>query len=273
MSAERFDRARYQAALETVLLGRTLIVREEAGSTNDLAWEALAQGAPDGVAVVAERQTSGRGREGRAWHLTPGKGLALSVALRRGCERQDAGLLPLAAGLALARAFEQCGVHATLKWPNDLLAGGRKLSGILCEGRRLARGNELRAEEAVVVGVGVNVSESREDFPPELEDQATSLRLAGSIASREEVAARFLNAFEPQWTMLAEGDRHVVVESWERRADLWGRPVTVREGPGTRSGIARRLSTDGGLVLEAEDGREVTVYAGDLEWSGAEEPR
>lgn len=273
MSAEHFDRARYQATLSTRTLGRSLLVREEATSTNDVAWEAMAQRAPDGTAVVAERQSAGRGRAGRTWSMAPGKGLALSVALIRGCERDDAGLLPLAAGLALARALERLGVRAELKWPNDLLVRDRKLSGILCESRRLARGNDLRFEEAFVVGVGVNVLEEGDDFPPELRERATSMRQEGSRAGREETAAEFLNAFEPLWITLAEGDRGSIPGAWQERAGFWGRRVTVRDGSGERGGIARRLSAEGGLVLELEDRSEVTVIAADLDWSGSETRR
>src|SRR5262252_9577839 len=137
MSAEPFDRPRYEARLATRRLGRTLLVRDTAGSTNDLAWDALAEGLPDGVTVIAEAQIEGRGRAGRRWFMAPGRGLALSVALHPGCDRRQAGLLPLVAGLALARALDGLGVAADLKWPNDLLVNGRKLSCILAESRRL----------------------------------------------------------------------------------------------------------------------------------------
>src|SRR5262249_48221811 len=142
----RFDRARFSARLETRRLGRTLIARGSVESTNDAAWEALAAGSPDGTVVVTEEQTRGRGRSGRTRHMAPGKGLApLVLARLRGPSRGPGGeappgarVLPLAAGLALARALERLGAHAELKWPNDLLLSGRKLSGILCETRRAA---------------------------------------------------------------------------------------------------------------------------------------
>jgi BirA family biotin operon repressor/biotin-[acetyl-CoA-carboxylase] ligase len=253
-------------------MGRTLLLRAEASSTNDVAWDALAAGAPDGTTVIADAQTQGRGRSGRSWRMAPGKGLAMSLALHEGCERRTTRALPLVAGLALARALEGLGVAAELKWPNDLLLRERKVAGILCESRRIASG-----AEAVVIGVGVNVAEDERDFPPELGGRAISLALAGSAASREEVAASFLNALEPLWTEHQEGEpgrrsAHLecgtVLEAWKRRASFWGKSVTVRSAAGSTTGIARGLDPDGGLVLEVDGGREVVVLAGDLVVAG-----
>src|SRR3989442_1713981 len=130
-----FDRARFTARLATQRLGRMLLLRGETESTNDDAWDAASAGAADGAVVIADHQTSGRGREGRTWHDAPGHGLALSVLLQTGCDRTAFATAPLVAGLALARALDAHGVDAELKWPNDLLLGDRKLAGVLCESR------------------------------------------------------------------------------------------------------------------------------------------
>ena len=263
MAEPTFDRARFAARLGTRRLGRTLIARAQVESTNDAAWEALAAGAPEGTVVVADAQTRGRGRAGRSWHLAEGKGLALSALLGLGCDMREAGVLPLAAGLALARGLERLGVHAELKWPNDLLLSGRKLSGILCEARRATDAGV--PADAVVIGAGVNVAETRSDFPPRIRDVSTSLALEGFALDREGVAAEFLNALEPLWETLEDGGREPVIEAWRRRAEFWGRPVTVRTPAGALSGIARGLEPDGALVLALEAGGEVAVHAGDLE--------
>jgi BirA family transcriptional regulator, biotin operon repressor / biotin---[acetyl-CoA-carboxylase] ligase len=263
-----FDRLAFGRLLATRHLGRTLIARSETASTNDLAWEAIAAGTADGTAVVADAQTQGRGREGRAWQMAPGKGLALSLVLHQGCDRRQAGILPLLAGLALARALEDLGVEATLKWPNDLLARGRKLSGILCESRRHPSGSD-----AAVVGVGVNVTQQRGDFPDELARFATSLAMEGCRTTREAVAAGFLNLLEPLWVELQEDGRDSVLEAWKRRAGFWGEVVTVRTPAGPVTGVARDLSADGGLVLRLESGGEVVALAGDLEVAERRETR
>ena len=161
--------------------------------------------------------------------------------------------------LALARALESRGARADLKWPNDLLIGERKVAGILCEVRRLpARG------DAVVVGIGVNVGHGPQDLPEPIAATATSLHMAGVRATVEAVAAAFLDAFEPVFDALMEGDHVRVLEEWSARAAFWGRPVTVRTPAGPFTGIARRLDDDGALVLRLESGAEQTVLAGDL---------
>ena len=263
MAEALFDRARFAGVLATRRLGRTLLVRAETGSTNDDACEALREGLPDGVTVVADAQTRGRGRAGRAWTQAPGLGLAMSFALHPGCDVRQAGAVPLAAGLAVARAVTAFGVRAVLKWPNDVLVDGRKLAGVRCELRRAPVGGD-----AIVVGVGVNVRQARADFPPGLRESATSLALAGADVAVEDVAARVLGEFEPLWTELQEGDRAAVLAAWSERAAFWGETVTVRTPAGPVTGVAQRLDADGALVLRLESGAETAVAAGDLEPGG-----
>jgi BirA family transcriptional regulator, biotin operon repressor / biotin---[acetyl-CoA-carboxylase] ligase len=269
-----FDHARFGSGLVTRRLGRTLLARAAAGSTNDVAWEALAQGAPDGTAVVADAQTRGRGRAGRAWHTAPGRGLALSLLLSGTCEPGALALLPLVAGLAAARALQGLGARPALKWPNDVLLDGRKVAGILCEARRAPDGDPRpgRGPHVAVVGIGVDVAQRTGDFPPELAPLATSLALAGVTTDRETVAAAFCNALEPLWTALAGGDaaaRAGLLAAWSGFATCWGREVEVREGAGTARGTALRLAPDGALVLRDAAGAEVVVRAGDLVTEGA----
>ena len=262
--AEAFDRSRLVARLTTRRLGRSLLVRESTASTNDDAWAALAE-LGDGAAVLALEQTRGRGRAGRRWALAPGKGLALSVAFHLGCDVRQAGAIPLGAGLAVARAAHAAGVPRTrLKWPNDVLVDGKKLAGVLCEMRRVPAGPGGAVADAVVIGIGLNVRQAREDFPPELRDLATSLALEGSEASLEDAAAECLNALEPVWNELQEGDRAAVLAAWSALGTHWGGWLRVRTPAGEVEGIAQRLDADGGLVLRTIDGGETTVLAGDV---------
>ncbi len=266
MADPTFDRAAFLARLTTRRLGRTLVARAAVESTNDVAWEALAAGMPDGTVVVADAQTRGRGRDGRGWHTAPGRGLALSALLHLGCDVGGATTLPLVAGLALAEALEGLGVPARLKWPNDLLLGQRKLAGILVESRRAPHAlRERLPGDVAVVGVGVNVAQRAEDFPPELARLATSLALAGHALAREVVAAAFLSRLEPLWDAHAEGGRAELLERWRARATFWGQPVTVRTPAGPLHGTARTLDEDGALVIALADGGQARVVAGDLE--------
>ena len=260
--ADGFDRARYTARLGTRRLGQALLVRETTASTNDDAWEALGS-LGDGAAVIALAQTAGRGRSGRTWAQVPGKGLALSVALRLGCDLRQAGAIPLAAGLAVVRATHALGVPAArLKWPNDVLVGGAKLAGVLCEVRRAPGGGD-----AVVIGIGLNVAHAREDFPEDLRALATSLAIEGAAVGLEEAAAEVLTRLEPLWAELQEGDRGAVMAEWTRWGAHWGQWITVRTPSGPVQGTALRLDDDGALVLRTADGFEQTVLAGDVQSS------
>lgn len=260
--ADIFDRARFSQQLATRRLGRTLLVRPETVSTNDDAFDALCAGQGDGVVAVAEAQTGGRGRAGRTWTHTPGRSLALSVALHLGCDVRQAGVIPLAAGLAAALAVTACGVEARLKWPNDVLARGRKLAGVLCEMRRAPSGGDV-----VVIGVGINVRQRADDFSAELRERATSVSIerGDDVIRPEDIAAHWLASFEPLWDALQEGDRVAVLDAWSRRAAFWGESVTVRAPGGTLVGVAQRLDADGALVLRLESGAETVVLAGDVE--------
>jgi BirA family biotin operon repressor/biotin-[acetyl-CoA-carboxylase] ligase len=253
-----FDSRRFTEHLATGFLGRTLEARAATASTNDDAWAALAAGGPDGLAVVADEQRQGRGRAGRVWAHAPGLGLALSVGLRAARGADSTGALPLAAGLAIADAIAALGLEPRLKWPNDVLLGGRKVAGVLCELRRLPGG-----DAAVVVGMGLNVRQRDADFPPELRAQATSLALAGVDVTLEHVAARICDALEARVLQLRRGDRAGVLAAWTARGAFWGEPVTVRAPAGDVTGVAVRLDLDGALVLRVEGG-EWTAVAGDL---------
>jgi len=255
LAETRFDPVEFDSRLATRLFGRRLITLTEVGSTNDAAWEAWSRGATSGTAVVAEAQLAGRGRGGRIWHMAPGRGLALSLLVEPHPNPGAGGVIALLAGLATVRALERFGVDAGLKWPNDVVLGGRKLSGILCEAR----------SAAVVIGLGVNVSGSDRDFPPDLAGSATTLEGAGFEVRREALAAEFLNALEPLAEALAERGARPGLDAWQERARFFGRPVEARTPAGVVRGIARRLDDDGALVVRLESGAESRVVAGDLE--------
>ena len=156
------------------VIGRRLEVVAEIGSTNDAIMAAGHAGEPEGLAILADRQTSGRGRLGRSWTSLPGVGIYTSILLRPSVPPLQAPLLTLMAGLAAAEAIEHVArIEPRLKWPNDLLVEGRKLVGILTEmstmGQRIGH---------VAIGVGINVHHRRSDFPESVRETATSISLA-----------------------------------------------------------------------------------------------
>jgi len=154
-----------------VKIGEKILRIESCSSTNDHANQLALQGEKEGTIIIAKEQTEGRGTKGRTWYSASQKGLYLSVILRP--KRRDMSLLPLAAGLAVRDALSEAeGLPVRLKWPNDLICKGKKLGGILCEASFI--GNQI---SHVILGIGINLSHERDDFPEEFRAQATSLKL------------------------------------------------------------------------------------------------
>jgi BirA family transcriptional regulator, biotin operon repressor / biotin---[acetyl-CoA-carboxylase] ligase len=185
-----------RAALGKCLLGNELVVVEETCSTNDLAWEAEARGAPEGFVVFAERQTAGRGQYGRRWESAPSQGLWFSVLLRPQITLNESPrLTSLLAGATAATIIEGTGCTASIKTPNDIYAAGRKIAGVLVEGRTAGDGRYV-----AVAGVGVNVNQMLEDFPVELRTTAGSLRMAiGRKIPRGHLAVALLRKLEKDY--------------------------------------------------------------------------
>lgn len=223
-------------------------------STQAIAFELAAQGGPDGAAVVADHQTHGRGRRGRAWQEEPGTSLLLSVLVR---PRLPAAALPglsFAAALAVADALTAtAGLPATLKWPNDVRVAGKKIAGILLESRA---GD---SPPVVVVGVGINLAQQR--FPPALAAGATSVLLETGRAPERDAVLRAVLAAFARWRGRLEVDGFAPLrQRWLALTDTIGRPVTA-DG---RSGVAIDLGDDGALLLQ--DGATVhRIVAGAVE--------
>lgn len=185
-----------RAALGECRMGNQLIVVEEARSTNDIVWAAAERGAPEGFVVFAERQTAGRGQYGRSWESAPYQGLWFSVLLRLGITlNQSPRLTSLLAEVVAAVISEETGCAASIKAPNDIYVTGRKVAGILVEGRMASDGNYI-----AVAGLGVNVNQMLEDFPEELQASAGSLRMAaGRSIERSPLAVALLRKLETSY--------------------------------------------------------------------------
>jgi BirA family biotin operon repressor/biotin-[acetyl-CoA-carboxylase] ligase len=239
-------------------------VRAETGSTNADVSAAALRGEPEGLVVVAEQQSAGRGRRDRQWVSPPRAGLTLSVLLRPG----DAGVppgafawLPLLAGVALVEAVRRVAeVEAALKWPNDLLVGDGKAAGILAE----------VAGDAVVVGVGLNVTTSAAELPATTGLPATSLRVAGAQnTDRDPLLRAYLRGFASWYRGWLESGADVemsgLLAAYRRDCATIGRQVRVLLPAGDPiEGEAVAVNADGQLVVRTADGTEHHVSAGDV---------
>ncbi len=225
-------------------------------STNSRGRELAAAGAPHGTIVTAGEQSAGRGRQGRIWTAPPGGALLYSAIVRP--LREHHVLLPLAAPLAVCEAAEQLqpGIRCKVKWPNDVHLEGRKLAGILIEARP--------QDGWAVIGVGLNLVISQEEFPPDLRETATSLdpdQLAvpfGHIASeRNHKSVDVLNGRLEAWL---EADEESVLAAWRERDALLGREVAWDSGSGVADGVDDR----GYLVVVTPGGERVAIGAGEV---------
>ena len=191
-----------RAILGECQMGNQLIVVEEARSTNDIAWAAAERGAPEGFVVFAERQTAGRGQYGRSWESAPYQGLWFSVLLRLGITLNESPrLTSLLAGVVAATITKETGCAASIKAPNDIYVAGRKVAGVLVEGRMAGDGSYI-----AVAGLGVNVNQTLEDFPAELQATAGSLRMAtGQQIQRGPLAVALLRKLETDYRAFTPG--------------------------------------------------------------------
>lgn len=220
------------------MIGLPRLHLASAGSTSDVARDLAIAGAPHGALVTAGAQTAARGRQGRAWTTPPGSALAMSMVLRR-----FDGLVTLAAAVAVARA---CGDDARIKWPNDILVDGRKVAGILAEGRP--------SEGWVVLGIGVNVAVEVEDLPEELRERAGTL--GRGLADVEP----FLSSLVAHLDVALAASGEEVLAAWRARDVLLGEPVAWGDG----AGVARGVDDAGHLVVELEDGTTTALHAGEV---------
>jgi BirA family transcriptional regulator, biotin operon repressor / biotin---[acetyl-CoA-carboxylase] ligase len=239
------------------------------GSTNDEALRRAEEGAPAGLVVVAESQTAGRGRQGRSWNDVPGASLAFSAVLRPSIPLPQYPLLAIAMACAVAEAGEELtGAPLTVKWPNDVIHGERKLCGVLAESRvpsvsRLPGTPGL----ALIVGAGVNVNHLEEDFPPELRGRAGSLRMAacGRTLEVSRVLESILARFERYLALASGGDAGPLWAEVTRRLPMVGTRVSIRSGERVFAGVVEGF-TETGAIRVLEDGRResATFSAGEM---------
>lgn len=244
---------------------------EETSSTNADVVAAARAGEPEGLVVVAEYQSAGRGRMDRTWHSSPRAGLAVSVLLRPGAASRDWpevpskrwGWLPLLSGVALVESVTRLsGVDAALKWPNDMLVNERKCAGVLAE----------TVGDAVVVGIGLNVTLREDELPPDPPwgTPSTSLAMAeASVTDRDPLLRSLLREIESwycRWRAVGgDADACDLHAAYLRSCDTVGRRVRVLlPGGGELTGTAVMVDADGRLVVRRQDGDTRAIATGDI---------
>jgi BirA family biotin operon repressor/biotin-[acetyl-CoA-carboxylase] ligase len=255
LSIDTLRRARAAARL-----GCRIEYFDSIDSTSSEARRLAAGGAAEGTVVIAEAQTSGRGRLGRTWASPPLRNLYLSIVLRPQIGVAGAAQVTLVAGVAVVEAVSEWAPQAAIKWPNDVVIDGRKVAGILAE--MDADDNRVRC---LILGIGVNLNAAPEDFPEELRDKATALRtVIGFPVDRTAFAERLLSCVEERYTLFLAQGFAALRPLWEARSCLTGRAVQI-DGAGQRcAGVVTGIGDDGALLLRDAAGHETRVLAGDV---------
>ena len=247
-------------------LGAQVVCLDRVDSTNNEVKRRRASGAPEGLVVIAEEQTAGRGRRGRSFQSLKGKGLYCSILLRPQVSLSQIPQLTAWTAVAICRGIETvCGLKTEIKWTNDIISGGKKLCGILTE---LELEGESGTLGGVIVGFGINVNQTRADFGPQLEKVATSLwEETGQLVRRDELALAVLRALE-QMTCDYPQKAESYWQDYRARCITLGHEVKVIGPSGERQAFARDLDRSFGLMVDYPDGSMEVLTSGEVSVRG-----
>ncbi|WP_153720252.1 biotin--[acetyl-CoA-carboxylase] ligase [Sporosarcina cascadiensis] len=231
-------------------------------TTQTIAHEKAQGGAVDGTLIISEEQTAGKGRLARPWASNAGRGIWMSLIIRPKLAPQQAPQLTLVAAVAIVRAIEDVAeIQPVIKWPNDILLNGKKVTGIL---------TELQADpdrvKAIILGIGLNANQEPKDFPDELQAIATSLKIETGIhIDRAKLVAKILQYLEHYTTLYVEKGFAPIKLLWESYATITGKRITARMVNETVEGTALGISSEGMLELKLDDGTVRGIYSADIE--------
>lgn len=247
--------------LETMHVGRNIIYRPVCDSTQTIAAEKARENAPHGTVVITEEQTAGRGRLERAWDSSASKGIWMSVIIRPEISPQHAAQFTLVSAVAITRAIEDitnCSPH--IKWPNDLLINGRKVTGILTELQA-----DMDCVQSIIIGIGVNVNQDLDSFEESIQSIATSLKMeSGKEVDRAELVAKILFYLEKYTDIYVENGFEPIKLLWESYNCTIGQRIRANLLRETLEGIAIGITNDGVLQLQLDSGEIRGVYSADI---------
>ncbi|MFD2209076.1 biotin--[acetyl-CoA-carboxylase] ligase [Virgibacillus halophilus] len=257
-----------QWGLDTKWIGKSIIHRQITSSTQDVAHQAAIDGAPHGTVIIADEQTSGKGRMQRQWFSAANKGIWMSILLRPQIPLQTSPQLTLLCGTVLAATFEkELNVRPFIKWPNDILINEKKVAGIL---------TEMQAEQDriqyVVVGIGINVNQEKKDFPEEIAQKASSLKMeTGTSLDLHKMIQEILKRFEKMYDQYMQAGFAFVKALWEGFGFKIGKDIIVRTMNNERKTAFLGIAEDGALLVKNDQGEKEKLYAGEIEWFKKEE--
>lgn len=248
-----------KAGLKTDVIGKDIHYFKETESTNTIARE-IANTVEEGVVVIAESQTQGRGRLGRKW-LSPEGGIWLSIILKPRIQPLYAPRITLLAGVSVAKTIRSLGLSAKIKWPNDILINGKKVCGILTE-----IGAEMDMVDYCVVGIGIDANVDTESFPEEFRESSTSLKKElGHEINRVEFVQRLLSEFESLYLKFQNEGFPSILEEWRNMSATIGEWVKITTQTKTIYGEAIGVDNEGALILETGEGQLERIVAGNCE--------
>jgi BirA family transcriptional regulator, biotin operon repressor / biotin---[acetyl-CoA-carboxylase] ligase len=248
--------------LQTSTLGQVIHYEESVPSTQKIAHDLASNGAVEGTLVIADEQTAGRGRLMREWHSSLGNGVWMSLILKPHLPPQKAPQFTLITAVAVVQAIEEVTeLQPQIKWPNDILINGKKVTGIL---------TELQAESdkinSIIIGIGMNVNHSIDHFPDEIQAIATSLAIEqGAQLSRAKVVQTILERMESLYTLYMKEGFTPIKLLWESYAVSIGKRIRARTINGTIEGTALGITAEGVLKIEDQEGIVHQIYSADIE--------
>lgn len=263
-SPDILSQAEIESRISTRWAGRNVSYFRETDSTNTQAKRLGEEGAPAGALVAADRQMAGKGRRGRSWDSPPGRDIYMSLLLRPDIRPSDAPMLTLVMAQSVAEAIrEKTGIDARIKWPNDIVSGGKKLCGILTE-----MSAEMDCINYIVIGVGINVNQP--SFPEDIADRATSLMLeTGRSFLRAPLIAAVMERFEDNYSRFLEaGDLSGIREDYNELLVNVGEQVRVLEPGHEYNALSFGINDRGELLVQKEDGSREAVFAGEVSVRG-----
>lgn len=248
--------------LETSFIGRQIIHHESVPSTQLVAHQMAMNGADEGTVVIAEEQTAGKGRLSRKWHSPKRTGIWMSFIVKPHLPLEKAPQFTLVTAIAAVRAIKQvCNLEVEIKWPNDILYKGKKIAGILTEVQ-----GDADQINFLIIGIGINVNHTEDDFPKELKDSATSLAIAtGKNISRKDIIQEILKNFEKYYDIYLKQGFAPLKIIWEAYSNTIGKTIIARTFSDVITGEAIGITDEGVLQIKDEKGNLQHVYSADIE--------